>query len=61
MGDWVKLRKGEYVNLNNVIRTIRGPAGKGVVLYLVSREQVILTDTDAATVIMHLEQRTKEP
>jgi hypothetical protein len=60
MGDWIRLEKGRYINLDAVGATGRGPTGKGITLVFSEGENgsVTLVGTDAATAIAELEKRT---
>ena len=52
---WIRLDKGKYINVGNVIKVGRGPVGHGVRLVFVDGTDEVYSGTDASVIIEHFE------
>lgn len=53
---WIRLEKGRYINIGNVIKVERGPVGHGVRVVFVDGTDQVYSGNDAATIIAHFEE-----
>lgn len=52
---WIRLEKGRYIHIDNIVRVERGPVGHGVKVVFIDGSDETYTGSDATTIIARFE------